>query len=72
MAEPGAPAPDSRLVVSWVALVSRCQSLWQDDRALGTAFAYEQHTNPLQQFHGSELAFGQPDIGNVVFAATTH
>ena len=38
----------------------------------GSAFAYEQHANPLQQFHGSELAFRQPDIGQVFFAATIH
>jgi len=36
---------------------------------LGPAFANEQHADTFQQFHGSELALGQPDVGQVLLAA---
>src|SRR5664279_6118176 len=48
---------------------SRCQ-LVRSDEPLGTAFAYQQHANALQQFHGRQLAFRQPAIGKGIFRAT--
>jgi len=53
-------------------ICSGCQALWQADGALGTALAYQQHTNSLQQFHGSEFSFRQPGIGQMLFGAAAH
>jgi len=38
--------------------VSGCELPWRGHRALGATLANQQDTHPLQQFHGSEFAFG--------------